>query len=359
MLSYIYYSRKRMNEIYSRYATACGILHTTLVDVVGALAIQHGQSKSQDPNEALAEVLKGTPNITKSIHSLLYECNMKKIFITGTSTVKNKIDIANLDITILTDICICIDGFVTNRNLKTLRNDKCNEAGHGTVTRCCINCSHDCIKCKKNPCGKKCCNTKQKSGNCNHECSACKEGYVECNNNLKVCCLKCKICIHCAKSLQKQTRCIILILRQSIKKIKSLRNTLAHSTNEDFENFATKQITFPGFSNCKTWEDLWDVFNEILEDCLTFLRSHNYITANERTDKLLEMQHILNCPLSEVEVEYGEFIETINKFIQEQKPADTSTLANKDDIGKIREDFKILAEKIEAHTKANIVPQIG
>ena len=71
----------------------------------------------------------------------------------------------------------------------------------------------------------------------------------------------------------------------------------------------------------------------------------------------MEIQDILNCPISEVEIEYGDFIETNTKFIQEQKPADTSTLANKDDIGKIREDFKTtLAETIEAHTKANIVP---
>ena len=154
----------------------------------------------------------------------------------------------------------------------------------------------------------------------------------------------------------------MLIFRQSIKKIKSLRDTLAHSTNEDFENFATQKIIFPGFSHCKTWDELWDLFNETLEDCLAFLRSNNYITANERTDKLLEMQDILNCPISEVEVEYGDFIETITKFIQEQKPvitADISTMANKDDIGKLREDVKMLAETIEAHTKANIVSQTG
>ena len=324
-----------MNEIYSRYATGCGILHKALVDVVGTLAIQHGLSYSMDPDEALTQVLKGTPNLTNSIHSLLYECNVKKIFITGTNTVKNKIDISNLDTTILTDICLCVDGFVTNRNLKTLRNETCHEAAHGTVIRCCLNCSHDCGTCKINPCRKKCCNMNQKTGICNHECLACKQVYIECLNNLKVCCLNCKICIHCAKSLQKQTRCIILILRQSIKKIKSLQNNLAHSTNEDFENFATQQNTFPGFSNCKTWDDLWDVFNETLEDVLTFLCSHNYITADDRTDTLFEMQDILNCPISEVEEEYGDIIERITKFIQEQKPvttADISTIPNKDDI---------------------------
>ena len=86
-----------MNKIYSRYASGCGILQKALVHVVGALAIQHRLSKSQDPNEALAEILKGTPNLTNSTHSLLYECNMKKFVITGTSTVKNKIIIASLD----------------------------------------------------------------------------------------------------------------------------------------------------------------------------------------------------------------------------------------------------------------------
>ena len=65
--------------------------------------------------------------------------------------------------------------------------------------------------------------------------------------------------------------CFCKILRHSIKKIKSIRNTFAHATNEDYENLAMQQITFHAFSNCKTRDDLWDVFSETLEDCLTFL----------------------------------------------------------------------------------------
>ena len=76
----------------------------------------------------------------------------------------------------------------------------------------------------------------------------------------------------------------------------------------------------------------------------------------------MEMQDILNSPLSEVEVEYGDFIETITKFIQEQEhvtTADISAMPNKDDIGKLSENVKMLAEKMEARTKAITVPQTG
>ena len=336
-----------MNEIYSRYTIACGIIHKSLVDVVGVLAIRHRLSMSQDPNVALAEVFKGTPNLTQSCHSVVYECNTKKIFITGTRTVQNSIVIENLDTNVLTDICLRVDDFETNRDFKRLTNVKCNEFSHGANTRCCQNCNHLCVTCNKNPCRKKCCSIVNRRNVCDHECSACEQGYTKCNNDVKVCCLNCRICINCANSLRKQQQCIILILRRSIKKMKLLRCVLAHSTNVDFENFARQRITFIGFSNCKTWEDLWDVFNDILEDYLTFLRSYNYITEDESIEKLLEMQNIFNCPISEVDVEYGAFIEV-------EKHADNSTLANKDDIGKIREDFRTLAETIEAHEEANI-----
>ena len=292
-----------MDDLGSKFYTASVILHETLVDIVGILAIKHPLhlSKFKDPGEALAEVLKASnkaTNLINSVNSLGYQCNFAKIFTTQ-SVVKSKIIIADLDTTLLVEIILSVDGFLTNRNFIVL-TDKCKEPTHKNNAKCCDACNHACPCCgtvscksKKNRtcCGSEgtCCISKIY---CSHACTSCQQNSTNCTSNRKICCDTCKICIYCSKHLPKQEKCGILKLRESINTIRSLRNLLSHATDENFKNLENNAVAFSDFKHCTTWYKMWDIYSKTLEYCLSYLCSENFITRTEQLDRLVKMQKV-------------------------------------------------------------------
>ena len=297
-----------MHDLGYQFYTASAILHETLVDIVGILAIKHPLhiSNFKDPGKALAEVLKAsnkTTNLINSLNSLGYQFNYTKIF-TIQSVVKSEIIIADLDTTLLVEIILCVDGFLTNRNF-TVLTDKCKEPTHKKNEKCCDACNHACPCCgalsckskkKRTCCGGEgnCCISKT---NCNHTCTSCQQNSTNCKSNRNICCDSCKICLYCSKLLLKRKRCGILILRESINTIRSLRNLLSHATDENFKNLENNAVAFSDFKHCTTWHKMWGIYYQTLEDCLSYLCSENFITKTEQLDRLFKMQKVRSLVL--------------------------------------------------------------
>ena len=140
-----------MHDLCYKFFTASDILHETLVGIVGILAIKHPLHKSNfmDPGEAeVLEALNKTTDLINSAPSLAYQFNNEHIFTTS-SVVKSKIIIAALDNTLLVEIILRLDGFLTNRNTRVLK-DKCTEQTHKQNATCCDACNHACPCCGAN-----------------------------------------------------------------------------------------------------------------------------------------------------------------------------------------------------------------
>ena len=312
-----------MHDLNYKFVTASGILHETLVDIVGILAIKHPLhiSNFKDPGEALAEVLSKTTNLENSAPSLANKCNKEYIFTTQ-SVVKSKIIIADLDTTLLVEIILRVDGFLTNRNTRVLKG-KCTEQTHKKNATCCDACNHACPCCSADSCKSKkirtCCKSKQTcctgKNDCSHECTSCEQKSKDCTSNRKICCDTCKICIYCSKLLLKLERCGILILRESINTIRSLRNLLSHATDENYKNLENNAKPFPDFKHCTTWYEMWNIYYETLEDCLSYLCSENFIKKADQEHRLGEMQNVRNFSLLDLQKQCIDYFTKMSNFI--------------------------------------------
>ena len=349
-----------MHDLCYKFFTASGILHETLVDIVGILAIKHPLhiSNFKDPGEALAEVLKAsnkTTDLINSVNSLEYQFNYTKIFTTQ-SVVKSKIIIKDLDTTLLVEIILCVDGFLTNRNFIVLK-DKCTEQTHKKNATCCNACNHACPCCGADSCKSKknrtccgsegnCCKTKR---NCNHTCTSCQQNSTNCTSNRKICCATCKICIYCSKLLPKRERCGILKLRESTNTIRSLRNLLSHATDENYKNLENNAVPLSDFKHCTTWYKMWSIYYETLEDCLLFLFSENFITKTEQLDRLFKMQNVQKCTKqSDLQKQFNDYFTKMSKFFDQA----LHSLPTKTDLDQVKCDIidrtEVIEEKIDA-----------
>ena len=217
-----------MNELETRFKYVLTLFHETLCDLIKLLSLKHHKSQRKDSNIALSEILQATKNIEKIIHSIIYPQNHSKIF--QNNTIRPTIDIEIIDITILVDIALKLQGFLTNRYIEKLKKVPCISALHGTI-KCCNNCCHDCRTCGQRRCKKKCCTPL--NSECNHTCIHCPENDKDCRNKLVVCCKQCQICIYCMST---QPKCIHLKLREGMKGFKVLRNIYAHTTVQEYND---------------------------------------------------------------------------------------------------------------------------
>ena len=308
-----------MHDLCYKFSTASDILHETLVDIVGILAINHQlnvKPKLKDPGEALAKVLDAlnkTADLKNSAPSLAKQFNKERIFATP-SVVKTTIIIAALDTTLLVEIILRVDGFLTNRNTRVLK-DKCTGRTHNKNTTCC----------QKN------------SKNCT-------------SNNRKIYCNTCKICISCSKLLPKLERCGILVLRESIDTIRSLRNLLSHATDKHFENLENNAEPFFDFKHCTTWYKMWSIYYETLDDCLSYLCSENFITKTEQGDRLVKMQKVRNTSsMQDLQEQFNDYFTKMSNFFDHA----LHSLPTKTDLDQVKFDIidrteVIIEEKLDS-----------
>ena len=318
-----------MNELETRFKYVLALFHETLSDIVKLIALVHPNHKSlgRDSNIALSEILQATKNIEKISHSINYPQNHSKIF--QNNTIRPTIDIDTLDITILVDIALKIQGFLTNRYPEKLKKVPCISASHGTL-KCCKNCCHDCRTCGQRRCKRKCCTPP--NSECNHKCIHCPENDKDCRNKLVVCYKQCKICIYCMST---QPKCIYLRLRNSINGFKVLRNIYSHSTVQEYKQFEIKKHSFDDYPHCTDWFDIWDILDAHLDSCLVYLEHEKFISSDTKHERSIAMQAVRNESINNLE----------NQFTGHLSAAISSIL--KQDFAKT-EDIKLLAETIKS-----------
>ena len=317
-----------MNELETRFKYVLALFYETLCDLIKVLSLKHPHHKSlgKDSNIALSEILQAVKNIEKIIHSIKYPQNHCKIF--QNNTIRPTIDIETLDITILVDIALKVQGFLTNRSIEKLKKVPCISASHGTI-KCCNNCCHDCRKCGQRRCKKKCCTLL--NNECNHICIQCPENDKDCRHKLVVCCKKCQVCIYCMPT---QPKCIYLKLRESVKGFKVLRNIYSHTTVQQYQEFEIKKYSFDNYPNCTDWFDIWDILDEHLNYCLDYLENEKFISSVIKHDRGIAMQIIRNESIDNLANQFSDNLsETINFMLKQDS-------AKKEDIELLAETMK-------------------
>ena len=316
-----------MNELETRFKYVLALFHETLCDLIQFLSLKHHKSQSKDSNIALSEILQTVKNIEKIIHSIKYPQNHSKIF--QNNTIKATIDIDNLDITILVDIALKVQDFLTNRYIEKLKKVPCISAFHGTI-KCCNNCCHDCRTCGQRRCKRRCCTPP--NSECNHTCIQCPENDKACRHKLVVCCKQCQICIYCMST---RPKCIYLKLRESIKDFKILRNIYAHTTVQQYQEFEIKKYSFDDYPHCSDWFDIWDILDEHLNYCLDYLENEKFISSVTKHERAIAMQIVRNESINNLENQFSDiFSDNINFMLKQDS-------AKKDDI-------KLLAEAMKS-----------
>ena len=313
-----------MKELETRFKYVLVLFHETLCDLIKLFSIKHHKSLSKDSNIALSEILQEVKNIEKIIRSINYPQNHRKIF--QNNTIRPTIDIDNLDITILVDIALKLQGFLTNRYIEKLKKVPCTSAAHGTL-KCCNNCCHDCQTCGQRRCKRKCCTPLNIE--CNHTCIHCTENDKDCRNKLVVCCKQCKICIYCMST---QAKCIYLKLREGIKGFKVLRNIYAHTTVPQYEEFEIKKYSFDDYPHCTDWFDIWDVLDEHLNSCLDYLEQEKFISSNTKHERSIAMQNVRNDSINNLENQFSDNFSDITTLLENS--------AKKEDIKQLAETMK-------------------
>ena len=318
-----------MDELETRFKYVLALYHETLCDIIKHLSLNHPHHKSlgKDSNIALSEILQAVKNIEKIIHPINYPQNRSKIF--QNNTIRPTIDIDNLDITILVDIALKLQGFLTNRYIEKLKKVPCTSASHGTI-KCCNNCCHDCRTCGLRRCKRKCCTPP--NSECKHICIHCPENDKECRQKLVVCCKQCQICIYCMST---QLMCIYLRLRESIKGFKVLRNIYSHTTVQEYKQFEIKKHSFDDYPHCTDWSDIWDILDEHLNSCLDYLEQENYISSDTKHERSIAMQTVRNESINNLD---NKFSDHFSEF---------RTLLLKEDSAK-KGDIELLAETIKS-----------
>ena len=122
-----------MNELETRFKYVLALFHETLCNLIKVLSLKHPHHKSlgKDSNIALSEILQAAKNIEKIILSINYPQNHSKIF--QNNTIRPTIDIDALDITILVDIALKTQSFLTNRYIEKLKKVPCISASHWNI----------------------------------------------------------------------------------------------------------------------------------------------------------------------------------------------------------------------------------
>ena len=315
------------NDLETRFKYVLALFHETLCGVMKVLSLKHPHHKSlsKDSNIALSEILQAVKNIEKIIRSINYPQNHSKIF--QNNKIKPTIDIDNLDVTILVDIALKIQDFLTNRYIEKLKKVPCTSALHGTI-KCCNNCCHDCQICGQRRCKRKCCTPP--NSECSHTCIHCPENDKDCRHKLVVCCKQCQICIYCMST---QPKCIYLKLRESIKGFKVLRNIYAHTTGQQYQEFEINKYTFEDYPHCTDWFDIWDTLDKHLNSCLDYLEQEQFISSDTKHDRAIAMQIIRNDSINNLENQFSDYF------------SDVIILISKEDCA-MKEDIKLLAETI-------------
>ena len=317
-----------MNELETRFKYVLALFHETLSDIVKLIALVHPNHKlrGRDSNIALSEILQATKNIEKIIHSINYPQNHSKIF--QNNKIKPTIDIDNLDITILVDIALKIQGFLTNRYPEKLKKVPCICASHGKL-KCCNNCCHDCGTCGQRRCKRKCCTSP--NSECNHTCIQCPENDKDCRNKFLVCCKQCRICIYCMSTLP---QCIYLKLRNSINGFKVLRNIYSHTTVQEYKQFEIKKHSFEDYPHCTDWFDIWDILDEHLNSCLDYLEKEKFISSDTMHERSIAMQIIRNESINNLENQFTDNFSIFSSILQNDSAK--------------KKDIELLAETIKS-----------
>ena len=326
-----------MHELQIRISCSLGICQEILSDLLSMLAVQHIDAITKtDPNQALSEIFQANPKVLTIIRSLFYPCNHEKIF-TSTNTIKSRINISKLDITLIVDILTSVKGFPTYKHMKNL--GKCKGADHLVYGKCCIYCNHECQNCKRNPCRKKCC----LSGDdrpCNHKCQdgTCQQRYKDCRFDSMTCCSTCQLCSFCG-SKNGITQCDMLKLKKDIICFKMLRNAAAHTNEKELKHFEENKFVFVDFPGCIDWESLWETINYAMEDSLGYLCDQKYfqnpLLADDKIDMLTDMQQILAKPIPFLVSQFNDRILDTNKFIVESKGLKEDISSLQDRIGEL------------------------
>ena len=300
-----------MDDLQVKLYSALGVAHQVLCELLSTFALQHIDANSDDAGVALANIFIKNPAVLQNVHALTYECNIDKIYDSGTMTILEKIIITELDITLINDILTEVDGFITIK-AKYRKNLPCQGNTHDAQNmNCCSSCDHSCQNCNRRTCrDNNCCMV---VGRCNHMCNNCPQTRVECGNDNIVCCIICNMCMNCTAM---SSSCDSVKIRQAIELITNLRNASSHVTPDECQKFINGNWTFKEFSGEKDWESIWTKLDNAVRDCFDIgVKS----ITNERKNELLnnlELTRIKSVQF--LESYFKEHIYKQQKFITEQ-----------------------------------------
>lgn len=237
-----------MSEEYFKIAAGINELQNVGGILLGQLSIDHNDSGNDpDVKKTLSNILKHQHNNLCKVPSLSYDCNLKKIYINSTTTVRNEIEISTIDKTLQYDLLFCLEGFPVSKATNPNKKVKC-------------------------------------VGVCVTKCP--KKHY---------CCDRCKKCKKCNRLLPKVQQCSVYKLRTVLQNDILLRNLFSHMTLEELKSFLNGKHTFPSFPNMKNWNDLYEIFLDIVTViCEYMCDAKNFKNNNVKLLSALEKQKLLD-----------------------------------------------------------------
>lgn len=308
-----------------RIVSSLGVLHDCLCLVLKTLSVLHPLSFSNDGDTALSEVLKTVPlEFLKTIDSLTYPGNKEKIYDGG--AVWPKITINALDTTLIFNILISIKGYPTcyksSSTKKKKKGKSCKQTDNGHTGKCCMTCTHTCLKCMK---GTECCKCCRMIGaKCNHNChnGECAMLKYDCYKWSKICCNKCMTCGHCNAIKLVNEQCAIYKLKVAIADIHNIRNLFSHGLEFDVEPLKEGTFFHPKFPNCSKWESFCALMDKSLDYCLQFLSDTGHTKhmrlKQEVVDRMKNDLHVAeHQSIKEIEGHFNISCDEIWKYMQQ------------------------------------------
>lgn len=285
-------------ETKTRLHAATTIFEKVLHKLLKMMSINHSKTTS-DPNVALHQILSANKYnfdyfLSKQIHG-----EYKKKFYDN-NVLKSTISIDDFDMTLTHGIMTSIPCFLTYTKTKSKR--KCS-SGHDK--KCCGQCEHKCIICKKIKCKEKCCNMEK----CNHKCGNCPKTKWSCQERAKICCDKCKLCFECSES--QSNPCQRFKLNNAVKKSILIRNDVCHSSEKKFKDFESGRCPFDNFQSFTNWESLSCHLKALLEDIINIMTDANYFRSPllsdsvEKWSLMVDLNHACDDPLDKVNELFG------------------------------------------------------
>eukprot|EP00111_Clytia_hemisphaerica_P023158 TCONS_00068137-protein len=243
------------------------------------IALQHNDSTSKNPKEALAQILSAHKDALEKLPCVKSMPVNKKFFYDDNGVIHKQVVTERLDCTLLVSLIKDIDGLTPF----SVAQGACVDSQHKACKHAKDKSKHRCVDLKAK-------NLKVdhvgwfKYGRDLHRCSYCKKNEVKSQYSCCLCCSLCNTCGSCNNQLDLQKQCMTFRLVRGLDDIHTIRNVVSHITVQKLEAFLKGKELLDALPEVKTWQEFTDRCKIAYMNIVNFLKMMKY--ANDPQEQV-------------------------------------------------------------------------